>query len=159
MKRILAGLIAAMAFLAGCSSEPSCGNTKDAFLDKYHALIDKATEANLALSDAEWKKYDEQFRAYVEECYGQYEAELAGKERRRFWSRAIKYYVQRYGDGILHSAGQVTDKTGQRISEEVKKFWKNPLKAYQKNDNDSSTKAEKRPELIIRKKGEGLEEE
>ncbi|MCO6489382.1 MAG: hypothetical protein J5I98_13240 [Phaeodactylibacter sp.] len=112
-----------LALLAGCSSGSPCGNSKDVFLQNYYSLVDEAAAANLPASDDKWAKYDERFRAFVEECYDQYEPELSPKERRRFWSKSLKYYAQRYGDGAIKELGKKKDKASEKVVGEVEKIW------------------------------------
>lgn len=125
MKAMLFFTVAGLAFLASCAQPPACGGTKEAFLKDYFALIEEATEAKLPVSDKGWKPYDERFRAYVEECYSLYEAEMSGKERRLFWSRSVKYYARRYGGGAIQELEQKKDRTAEKVKKEVEKIWEN----------------------------------
>ena len=126
MKQIitLMAAFAALALLAGCTQGPGCSDSKDAFLQDYFNLVEEAAAANLPVSDSGWKKYDERFRAYVEECYDLYEPELSGKERRRFWAKSMKYYAERYGGGALQELGDKKEKAAGKVKEEVEKIWK-----------------------------------
>ncbi|MCB0569103.1 MAG: hypothetical protein KDC66_05045 [Phaeodactylibacter sp.] len=127
-KRFLLPVLVAL--LAGCSSSP-CGNDKDSFLKGYYQLVEEAAGANLPVSDSRWEKYDERFRAYVEECYDLYEAELSGREKRRFWGRSLRYYAQRYGDGVARELGRKGDKASRRIREETETLWGKTEKALE----------------------------
>ena len=131
MKKLRFILLAAiLSLLAGCSSNP-CGNDKDSFLNNYYRLVEEATKANLPVSDSRWEKYDERFRAYVEECYDLYEAELSGREKRRFWTRSLKYYAQRYGDGMVKELGSKGNKASRRIRKETESLWGRTEKALE----------------------------
>ena len=123
MKQFLLVAIAGLALLSSCSQQPTCGNSKADFLQGYYDLINEATAGKLPMSDEGWKKYDERFRAYVEECYEQYESELSPKERRRFWARSVKYYARRYGTGMVKALEEKGDKTATKVKEEVEKIW------------------------------------
>ena len=129
MKQLLLVAIAGLAWLASCSQQPTCGNSKAAFLQAYYDLIDEATAVKLPMSADGWEKYDERFRAYVEECYEQYESELSPKERRRFWSRSVKYYARRYGTGMMKELEEKGNKTTTKVKEEVEKIWMNAEEA------------------------------
>ena len=123
MKPLTIVVIVGLALLSGCSLGTSCGDSKDAFLRSYYDLIDEAAAANLPVSAGQWTSYDERFRAYVEECYEQYEPELSPKERRHFWSKSLKYYAQRYGDGALKELGKKGDKAAGKVKQEVENIW------------------------------------
>jgi len=123
MKQAITAAFAALAILASCSQGPACGNSKEAFLKDYYRLVDEAAAAKLPVSDSRWEKYDERFRAYVEECYDLYEPELRPKERRLFWAKSMKYYAERYGGGVLKELGEKKGEAAGKVKEEVEKIW------------------------------------
>lgn len=124
MKQLPVIAIAVMVWVAACSPGPGCGKSKEDFLKAYYRLVKEASALNLPVSDSKWKKYDEQFRAFVEECYEQHEAELRAKERRKFWSTSVKYYVERYGKGAIKELGKKKGRGPAKvIKEEVEKIW------------------------------------
>ncbi|HMQ49918.1 MAG TPA: hypothetical protein PKA00_20890 [Saprospiraceae bacterium] len=108
------------ALLSACNQEPSCGADKTQFIKKYNELISDINAAKLPTSDKGWAKYDNAFRAYVEECYDQHESEMTGKEKRQFWGKALKYYSQRYGEGIVRELDKSADKTANRLNDYIK---------------------------------------
>lgn len=101
IKRILVffTLVSLLGGHQSCSLD-ACGANKDAFLSRYNDFMAEVKAANLSVSDAGWSKYDDRFRKYVEHCYEQFEPELTGKEKRRFWSSAMSYYYNRYGKSL-----------------------------------------------------------
>mgnify|MGYP000524031344 CR=1 FL=1 len=119
MKRILLFSVLAASLLSSCTSD-RCAADKDTFLDNYYELLEEARAANLPVSDKKWARYDERFRAYVEECYEVHEAAMSGREKRRFWRKSLSYYTQRYGDGAvqeLRKGGGKQPKWKQQLKE------------------------------------------
>ena len=131
MKKIVLALIIGTSLQLACSSEQGCGDSKEAFLEGYYGLIEEATDAALPISDPNWKKYDSRFRAYVEECYDQHEANLTPKERRVFWSKSLKYYAQRYGRSRIKKLGSSKDKATEKVKTEVEKIWTDAEEAFE----------------------------
>ena len=93
-----AAVLTAALLLTGCQGDP-CGNSKETYLQNFETLMTEVKDRDLPLNDPAWDRYDERFRALVEECYDQHEAELSGGEKRRFWLRALGYYRTRFGEG------------------------------------------------------------
>ncbi len=96
--------------LTNCSLSP-CGSNKDQFLQRFDNLMEEVKEDRLPLGDEGWADRDERFRALVEECYDQFEEELSGKEKRRFWAKSAGYYKNRFGKAALDKwfKGKKTD--------------------------------------------------
>lgn len=117
--RIYPGILFLLVLLSACNQEPSCGADKAQFIKKYNDLISEMAASQLPASDKGWAKYDNAFRAYVEECYDQHESDMTGKEKRQFWGKALKYYSQRYGEGIVRELDKSADKTATRLKEYI----------------------------------------
>ncbi len=145
MKHLTIIAIAIAALMASCTQNPGCGSNKDAFLQGYYQLIDEAKAASLPVSDSGWKRYDERFRAYVEECYDSYEAELSAKERRRFWATSMKYYAQRYGKGAIQELKEKKGGGAGKVKEEVEAIWGDIKKGLK----EATGEGEKEPTLRI----------
>ncbi len=126
---ITAFTIAALAvlFWTGCSRN-ACGADKSDFLDAYYQLLAEAKAADLPASDPRWADYDEAYRSYVEECYDQHAPTMSRREKRRFWAQSLKYYYQRYGDGLAKEWGRKEKRTFQKIKGEVGQLWEAPEK-------------------------------
>ena len=122
MRNLFVAILFGSLLFTGCSKNACSGSKKD-FLRKYNELIETAMTSELDYSDRKWKKYDEQFRTYVEECYDEHEADMSRRERRRFWSKAMSYYYMRYGDGVVEELLDETDRVAQRIRENTEDFW------------------------------------
>lgn len=114
--------------LPSCSTSP-CQPDKERFLHAYYELLDEAKQADLPVSDPAWGKYDERFRAYVEECYEVHEPAMSRRERRKFWSRSLSYYYQRYGDGVAKEL-KGSSRTSKRMKEAVEALWDSPEAAF-----------------------------
>lgn len=138
--------MATAALMASCTQNPGCGNNKDAFLRGYYQLINEAKAAGLPVSDSGWEKYDEPFRAYVEECYDSYESELSAKERRRFWAASMKYYAQRYGKGAIQELKGKKAKGAEKVQEEVEAIWGDIKKGLK----EAAGEGNKKPPLRIK---------
>ena len=117
-KKLLFGSLLLLLFIAQSCSNNACGSSKDDFLANYADLLETVNRKDLAVSDGQWTKYDERFRAMVEECYATYEPEMSGREKRRFWRQAMQYYVVRYGEGV--SKELFGKKREQSVFEKVK---------------------------------------
>jgi hypothetical protein len=99
---------------------------KAAFLDQYYELLEDARTADLPASDPRWSKYDASFRSYVEECYDLHEPEMTGREKRRFWRQSLRYYYQRYGDGLVKELKGKDKSTLRKIQEETEAIFDEP---------------------------------
>lgn len=88
-------------FLQACSLGP-CGGSKDGFINKYNAFMAEVSDADWPVSDPKWKKADQQFKTFLEECMPEYEEEMTRKERRKVWGAATKYYYKRFGAGTIN---------------------------------------------------------
>lgn len=119
----IAGLTAL--FFSACTRS-TCGADKTAFLDQYHDLLEEARSADLPASDPGWSKYDAAFRSYVEECYDIHEPEMTGREKRQFWRQSLRYYYQRYGDGLVKELKGKDKSTLKKIQEETKAIFDEP---------------------------------
>jgi len=122
MKKLLYYSLFVMLILSACSNDPCAGN-KDQFLTDYHTLIQSAGDADMKAGDKGWEKYDEQFRAMVEECYQFHEPELTRGERRTFWAKSVEYYYHRYGGEVLSAVNEKDDDLSRRIKREVQSRW------------------------------------
>lgn len=127
MKRplILFFALATLIVQSACT-QMTCGTDKTAFLEQYYKLLEEAKAADIPISDPAWTTYDERFRSYVEECYGIHEAEMTGKERRRFWRQSLRYYYQRYGDGLAKELKGRDKTTFRKIKEEASALFEEP---------------------------------
>lgn len=127
MKRLTLLLIGVSFLLSSCGSEDTtCGKDSEEFLLNYFALVREVQMAKLSVSDAAWKKYDEQFRAYVEECYQLYEEDLVRGQRRSFWAKAMQYYYYRYGSEMLTELKNESNALSRRIKREIDSRWDRP---------------------------------
>ncbi len=96
---LFASLLALLGGMQSCSLDP-CGASKDIFLERYNAFMVEVKAAELNVSDEGWQAYDEQFKTFVEVCYEGFESEMSGREKRRFWTQAMRYYYNRYGKSL-----------------------------------------------------------
>lgn len=119
----IAGLAA---FCFSACTRSTCGADKAAFLDQYYELLEDARTADLPASDPRWSKYDASFRSYVEECYDIHEPEMTGREKRRFWRQSLRYYYQRYGDGLVKELKGKDKSTLRKIQEETEALFDEP---------------------------------
>lgn len=115
MKKIIfLSTFLAILFLNSCSVDP-CGNDKDQFLKNYYAFMEEVETADLKAKDDGWKAYDTKFKKYVEECYEVHEEALTGREERRFWTKTVRYYFNRYGGEVLAELGKEQGRLGEEI--------------------------------------------
>lgn len=112
-----------------------CGNSKDGFLKKYEGFIEKVNQKNLAASDDQWEKYDEQFRVFVEECYEIHETEMTSKEKRQFWVKSARYYYKRFGKGVANELFGKKDSKFEKLKEELNNFEEGELEDLKKELN------------------------
>lgn len=124
--------------LNACAQDP-CGEDKDSFLTKYAQLMDDAAKNTLPASDPGWKARDEQFRRSLEECYDLHEAELSGREKRKFWMDATRYYINRYGKG----GGKEVTKQALELSKLIRKKSKSVGNEVEDKLNEWSKNLEK----------------
>lgn len=121
-KKLLYPVLLIMLITSACSDD-YCADSKEKFLVDYFALIQNAGDADMKADDKGWEKYDEQFRALVEECYQVYEPELTKGERRTFWAKSVEYYYHRYGGEVLSAVNEKEDELSRRIKREVESRW------------------------------------
>lgn len=95
-------LLLAMFMLAfsACSTD-GCGRDKDQFLARFEALLTEVDENRLPLGDPGWEARDDRFEQLVDVCYDQFAADMTGREKRRFWGKAMGYYKDRFGKAAL----------------------------------------------------------
>ena len=98
-KNIFIALILSLS-LAACTGD-ACPSDKKTYLKNFNALMSETSSMRAQLDDPVWEEYDEKFRIMVEECYETHEDELTGREKRRFWAKAMGYYKNRYGKAAL----------------------------------------------------------
>jgi len=111
--------------LQSCSLDP-CGADKDVFLERYHAFMDEVKAAELGVSDEGWQDYDAEFKTFVEVCYEGFESEMSGREKRRFWTKAMGYYYNRYGKSLGKELFE-KENSGSTLQE----IWDDPQGAFE----------------------------
>lgn len=114
------------ALLFSACTRTTCGADKPAFLEQYYTLLSDAKAVDLPASDPGWSAYDESFRSYVEECYDIHEPAMTGREKRRFWRNSLRYYYQRYGDGLAKELKRKDKSTFRKIQEETEALFEEP---------------------------------
>jgi hypothetical protein len=118
-------LLSLVLFLGSCSLNP-CGNSKAKFLERMNELSELAAKSEWAYSDARWGKHDESFKLLVEQCYEQFESELSGREKRRFWTQSLRYQYKRVGSGM---SKELLDPKDGKL-----KQWRNELESLPKEE-------------------------
>ncbi|MDX1407139.1 MAG: DUF6565 domain-containing protein [Saprospiraceae bacterium] len=81
---------------AACQSNP-CGLSKNKFLDNYEKFVDDVADLELSSDAKAWKKYDDRFEQFTDECYPRFEDKLSNREKRAFAGHTVEYMVNRYG--------------------------------------------------------------
>lgn len=99
-----------------CNSNP-CGS-KSSFIKNHVQFVENIVEQSSDLSEEDWTTKDAEFKKLVEECYSEHKAEFTESEKRDFWERNAKYYVQRVSKKVDIA----------EISTEIKDFLNNDLK-------------------------------
>jgi len=130
-----------------------CGPDKDTFLSNYDNFIEKIDKLDLSVGDKEWERHDEKFRSFIEECYEYHEASLTTKERRKFWMKTLKYYADRYGEGLLN---ELSKEEG--ISEEVKNNLEDVLSETGRDFEDFMNKNVEQLEKLVNEIGKDIED-
>jgi len=117
--------VAFFLLLPSCSLDP-CGASKAVFLERYDTFMDEVKAADLGVSDDAWQEYDDQFKTFVEVCYEGYESEMNGREKRRFWTKAMRYYYNRYGKSLGKELFE-KENSGSTLQE----IWDDPKGAFE----------------------------
>lgn len=70
--------------------------TKESYLEKYEAFMDKVAEERDTYSDDDWKDADEKYEQFNEEWYDKFESELSWKEKLTLTKYSTQYNFYRY---------------------------------------------------------------
>jgi len=130
-----------------------CGPDKETFLSNYNNFIEKIDRLDLPVADKRWEKHDEKFRFFVEECYAYHESSLSTKEKRKFWMKSLKYYADRYGEGLLN---ELSKEEG--ISKEVQENLEQVLNETGRDFEDFMNKNVEQLESLINEIGSDIED-
>jgi ABC-type Zn uptake system ZnuABC Zn-binding protein ZnuA len=131
----------------------TCGPDKNSFIGNYEKFIDKIDALDLSVADKGWEKHDATFKHYIEDCYDYYESDLTTREKRRFWMQSLKYYANRYGEGMIN---ELSREDG--ISEKVKQNIEDVLDATGRDLEDFVNKNMDQIEDLVKDIGKDIEE-
>jgi hypothetical protein len=70
--------------------------SKESYLEKYEAFMDKVAEERDTYSDEDWKEIDEEYEQFNEEWYKKFEDELTWKEDLTLTKYSAQYNFYRY---------------------------------------------------------------
>src|SRR5699024_10329979 len=105
------------------------GSGPEELMNNMEKLIAEVEQNNFSTKSAGWKKYDERFRHYYEECYDRWESEMKGREKRKFAGMVSRYIALRYGRSFFKNLFDGEKETeSEKIPDLLKKFVKEDLR-------------------------------
>jgi len=69
--------------------------TKEAFITGYDKFSEDVKTHYKDLSEEDWANIDKELKAYVDECYPKYKADLTVSEKVAFWKNTLSYGIYR----------------------------------------------------------------
>jgi len=114
-------------FLVSCQMDP-CAN-KEKFLTNFDSFVEDISESEESISLEEWKKHDEKFKKYIEECYTNHKGDLLSSEKQSFWANSIRYYYERHGNSFFTELNDENDTLAKIMEEELSEVFNNPEEA------------------------------
>ena len=78
-----------------------CGSSPEDLVDNFSNFVDNVEDLSLDYESKQWKIHDTRFEHFLEDCYEHHEADMKGKDRRKFWLKVMKYIKLRYGTSVI----------------------------------------------------------
>lgn len=78
-------------FFVSCEQE-LCGD-KDKFIENFRGFLDETRSAATEYDEADWSNVEAKFEQLTKDCYQAHKDEMTSKEKRKFWTEAIKVMI------------------------------------------------------------------
>ncbi|MDX1477651.1 MAG: DUF6565 domain-containing protein [Saprospiraceae bacterium] len=117
MKTLIVALT--LVVVAGCQINP-CGMSKDRFLENYERFVNEVAEQDLSSDARAWKRYDDRFEQFTDQCYPKFEDKLSRSDKRKFASHSVRYAYHRYGRSFFHDLEH-----DEKLKEEMRELGEN----------------------------------
>ncbi len=90
---------------SSCEQMQSCGSTKEAYLQKLEALVDRAKSEAEAKTPS-WESLDRQYEFLYENCADEWDTELDIADKAKVASMVLQYQYHRVGSKKLNELFQ-----------------------------------------------------
>lgn len=112
----------------GCQTDP-CGSAPADLIDNMEDLIKEVSKVDYEVKSDQWKKYDDRFKVYYEDCYEGWVADMTFAQKREFAGLVTRYVASRFGRSFFRSIfgndkrdGEIDQESLDNLSKNLQKF-------------------------------------
>lgn len=119
---VLTAFMLVVLMMNSCFGSP----TKEQYLDRFTAFVDKVTEESKEYTDADWEKADDKFKKFIEQNTPEYDENLTSEERKALGKLQGRYLMLRAKTGFQKAKQELKElkDQGEGFFEAVKESMK-----------------------------------
>lgn len=91
-----------MVFMQSCTIDP-CGSAPADLIENMEDLVKEASTVDYQPDADEWKRYDDRFKVFYEECYEMWRPEMTIGQKSEFAGLVTRYVANRFGRSFFRS--------------------------------------------------------